>query len=86
MDVTSGSLEKLPIYARLGVPEVWRWRDGLLTIFVAASDGGYRQSAHSRAIPDLEADRIGRWLEESRRMPPILWRRQVAGWARGEGA
>jgi len=28
VDVTSPSLDKLPVYARLGVREVWRYADG----------------------------------------------------------
>ncbi|MBK1990946.1 Uma2 family endonuclease, partial [Sphaerospermopsis aphanizomenoides BCCUSP55] len=30
---TSGSIEILEIYKRIGIPEVWFWEDGLLTIY-----------------------------------------------------
>ena len=35
---TSGGLEKLDIYRRLGVREVWRWVDGTITIFALRGD------------------------------------------------
>lgn len=31
--VTSGGINKLEIYKRLGVPEVWYWEDGLISVY-----------------------------------------------------
>ena len=52
IDYTSKSLERLPIYARLGVPEIWRYCEGVLTIYLL--DGAsYRESPTSLAFPQL---------------------------------
>ena len=32
VDHTRSSVPKIPIYAKLGVPEVWRWRKETLTV------------------------------------------------------
>jgi Uma2 family endonuclease len=36
---TSGSIDKLARYRALGVPEVWFWQDGVLTLYHLRSDG-----------------------------------------------
>ena len=43
VDVTNSSLDRMGIYAALGVPEVWRLDDGALTFQVLNADGSYRQ-------------------------------------------
>jgi Uma2 family endonuclease len=53
VDVTHSSLNRLAIYARLGVPEVWRLdAQGLLT-FLTLSPGSrhYAEQPHSAAFP-----------------------------------
>jgi len=39
VDITSPSLNKLPIYARLGVREVWRYADGRMEVLVLRGEG-----------------------------------------------
>src|SRR5947209_11200471 len=38
IDITSGSIHKLPIYAALGIPEVWRYTGKRLVILALAAD------------------------------------------------
>jgi Uma2 family endonuclease len=47
---TRGGIDKLEIYRRLGVPEVWWWRDGLVAIYVLEADG-YAARAASAVLP-----------------------------------
>ncbi|MGE5180966.1 MAG: Uma2 family endonuclease [Acidobacteriota bacterium] len=50
---TSGGIEKLEIYRRLGVPEVWFWEDDAIAIY--ALDGvSYVQREASAFVPGLE--------------------------------
>jgi Uma2 family endonuclease len=81
IDVTNPSLDKLPIYAGLGVPEVWRCEGDRVTILVL-QDGGDRESATSRAIPPLTADVLSRFLVERRSLRRTAWLRTVQAWAR----
>jgi Uma2 family endonuclease len=52
---TSGSVAKLKRYQALGVPEVWFWQDGLLTLY-RLGDGGYRQIERSQFLELSELD------------------------------
>ncbi len=40
---TSGGLNKLEVYRRLGVPEVWYWRDGKITVHVSGRRASRRR-------------------------------------------
>jgi Uma2 family endonuclease len=48
---TSGAATKLPRYQALGVPEVWLWEDGLLTLH-RLEENSYTRIANSQ-IPEL---------------------------------
>jgi Uma2 family endonuclease len=50
---TSGGIEKLEIYRRLGVPEVWFWKAGAIEIHILDHDG-FRQVAASRCLSGLD--------------------------------
>ena len=50
---TSGGLDKLEIYRRLGVGEVWIWKDGRITIHSLRASA-FEQVDRSRLFPDLD--------------------------------
>ncbi|MBF2028169.1 MAG: Uma2 family endonuclease [Oscillatoriales cyanobacterium C42_A2020_001] len=54
---TSGSINKLERYKALGVPEVWFWEDGVLTLY-HLYDGDYQQRDRSQlpGLTDLDLD------------------------------
>jgi Uma2 family endonuclease len=54
---TSGGIDKLEIYRRLGVEEVWFWIDGRFRIYRLAADG-YHKRARSVALPGIDLGRI----------------------------
>jgi Uma2 family endonuclease len=49
---TSGGIKKLEVYQALGVPEVWFWEDGILTLYHRRSHG-YERIERSE-LPGLE--------------------------------
>jgi Uma2 family endonuclease len=52
VDVTSSSIPKIPIYAALGVPEVWHWNDDdKLEVLRLSVSGDYRAVRQSRELP-----------------------------------
>jgi Uma2 family endonuclease len=59
---TSGGIDKLEIYRRLGVREVWIWRRARLEGFVLDA-GGFESAAISTVLPGLELDRLVAFLE-----------------------
>jgi Uma2 family endonuclease len=54
--VTSGGINKLVIYARLKVPEVWFWEDGTIDIYCLRENGQYAKVDRSELLPNLDID------------------------------
>ena len=52
--LTSGGVDKLEVYRRFKVSEVWVWRRGKLEIFALGRTGTYAQSRKSRLLPGLD--------------------------------
>ena len=53
VEITSPLLDKLDIYAGLGVPEIWRHDGRTLTVLLLQADGKYLPADRSRAFPFL---------------------------------
>lgn len=86
VDVTNPSLDKLPIYARLGVGEVWRYAGGRLEILAPDEAGeGYEAVSESRVLSPLKAEDLGRLVERGLTSGRPAWVREVRGWARNRG-
>ena len=49
VDVSSSSLDRLPVYAAIGVPEIWRWRKERILVYRLAGDD-YQPSDASQAL------------------------------------
>jgi Uma2 family endonuclease len=76
---TSGSIDKLKIYQRLGVPEVWFWKHDVVHVYFL-TDTGYERQPSSRLVPGFPFDvfpevlelqtlsDVRKWLRE--RFPP----------------
>ena len=90
VDVTSPSLDKLPVYARLGVPEVWRYDGARLVILRLADDAGgeeprYDEASGSAFLPGVRGEVLTRLVAEGLTLDRRVWRRMVRGAARGLG-
>jgi Uma2 family endonuclease len=82
-DVTNPSLNKLPIYARLGVTEVWRYDGGRLEILSRNIAGdGYETVAGSAFLPSLTSGDLTRFVEEGLTTRRPTWVRRMRDWAR----
>ena len=58
---TSGGVDKLEIYRRIGVKEVWFWEDGVLAIHHLGRNG-YTQIKQSKLLEDLPLDAFCRYI------------------------
>jgi Uma2 family endonuclease len=61
---TSGGLDKLEIYAGLGVPEVWIWKKGRISFYLLRGDV-YRSAARSELLPRFDPTRISALIDEA---------------------
>lgn len=81
IDLSHPSLAKFPLFAQLGIPEVWRWDRTGLHIFRLAQDQ-YVESPTSAALPGVPATGIAGFLDESRVLDRLAWLRRLRAWAR----
>ena len=58
----SGSIDKLEIYRRLKIREVWFWKDGALSVHVLSS-GGYHTAGRSALLPALDLGLLCSFLD-----------------------
>jgi Uma2 family endonuclease len=84
IDVSNPSLNKFPLYAQLGIPEIWRYDGNRVLIFKREHDQ-YTEVDHSLALPLLTSVVATRFLEESTELRSTVWLRQVREWVRQQG-
>lgn len=70
IDLSPPRVSKQSVYARLGVPEIWRWRDERLTVLLRDASGTYSPADRSRCLPDFPLDRLAAALSDPGR-PPV---------------
>lgn len=81
IDITSPSINKLPLYAQVGVPEVWRYESARLIILKLAGDS-YVESDASLALSGVTSRAIFSLVEDSKSMKRPAWLKKVRAWAR----
>ncbi len=81
VDVTSGSLNKFPIFAALQIPEIWRCKGEHVTIYKLEGED-YWEAERSLALPILTDEMATRFLAESGEMKSSVWARHVRQWVR----
>lgn len=59
--ITSGGLDKLECYKRIGVPEVWFWINNKLLIY-QLQNGQYQAATRSRFLPDLDLELLTQYI------------------------
>lgn len=80
INITSGSLDKFPIYRQVGVPEIWRYDSHRLTIFHLLSDE-YQARESSRAFREIKAADLAQLLQASLSQPSTQWLTSLQDWA-----
>jgi Uma2 family endonuclease len=83
VDITRESLNRFPIFAAVGIPEVWRF-DGTKVIFYQLESNRYVETSDSLAFPALSAEIATQFLEQSQKLKSTAWLRNVRDWARGQ--
>jgi Uma2 family endonuclease len=82
IDLTRSSLNRMAIYAALGVPEVWRWTGNQLEVRLLGPQGGYELSETSRAFPGFRPAVIKKFIELEATHDQLLMLRSFRKWVR----
>lgn len=62
--ISSGGIDKLPVYQGLGVPEVWFWQGSKFLLY-RLREQGYEVIAQSEFIPELDLSLLARYVRPS---------------------
>ena len=81
IDLTSKSLDRFPIYARLGVPEIWCYDSGVLKIY-QLEQGTYLEQSQSLIFPTLKIQEIPDLIEGYRYLGRRKFRQAVREWVK----
>lgn len=79
IDITSKSLDRMAIYARLGVPEVWRYENGVLKIY-QLQEQQYLETNTSLAFPMFPVQEIIPFIDQHLSIGKKAMRRAFREW------
>ena len=80
IDITHSSLNKLSVFAAVGVPEVWRY-DGRNMFIFKLEGSTYEQQPTSHALPGVTREVLESFLANSEDISRLEWMRTVREWA-----
>jgi len=86
VDLTSSSVNRIPVYATLRVPELWHYRSRKLAFLGLTRRGKYRPLRRSKAFPFLRAADLMRFLDMRHDIDENSVIRAVVKWLREEHA
>ena len=83
MEVSRSAIDKLGLFASMGVSEVWRCDGQQVSIFILDPElDSYQESSQGLALPALSRESLARFLIESRTTLSPDWFQAVSDWAR----
>ncbi len=82
VEVSRRVVDRLGIYAALGVREIWRYGGDGFRVFVLRDDGKYHHADRSPSFPFLPLDEVNGFLTRSNEMGETAWVRSFRAWVR----
>ena len=82
IEISNPLLDKLSIYAQLGVPEIWRFDGRELRFWKHGTDKSYRQVENSVAFPSLRPEHLLPYLRINNEEGETTRLRRFAEWLR----
>ena len=80
VDISSPSVSKFPIYANMGVREIWRYHRENVKFFRLDS-GEYVETENSAFLPGVTPPELTELIAESQSLTSFVWRRKVREYA-----
>lgn len=81
VDHTNSTIPKQPIYARLGVPELWRFDESVVTFLIRQPDGTYQPQPNSRAFPVVNSAELSRFVMSHTHLDEAAFLLNCISWA-----
>ncbi len=73
VEITRSVIDRMPLYAALGVPEVWRYDGRSLQVVQLQPNGSYARKEESAAFPFLPLAELERFLGERNATDETTW-------------
>jgi Uma2 family endonuclease len=83
VDVTTSVLDRFPIYAALGFPEIWQYVDEEIVIHLLQPKGQYAVSEQSLALPMVSVKKLVEHFHRSNATDETTWIRAFRRWVQG---
>ena len=74
-------MNKLPIYAQMVIPGVWRYVGERMTILVL-EDSGYAETTESLVLRPVTESALNGFIEKGKSTKRTIWLESVREWAR----
>jgi Uma2 family endonuclease len=82
LEISRSVLDRLEIYAALGVPEVWRFDGQALHICVLDADGTYTETDRSPTFPKLPVDGLSQFFAQRGQIDETSLVKSFRAWVR----
>jgi Uma2 family endonuclease len=82
VEVTRRMVDRLGVYAALGVREIWRHAGDRFRVFVLGEDGKYHEADRSPSFPFLPLEEVNVFLARCNEMGETAWVRSFRAWVR----
>ena len=82
VEIRPGAIQRIKIYAALGVDEIWRWHDDELRAYVLGADGEYAEIEFSVNLPMLRVKDLEPFLQWPSPADESAWIRMFRSWVR----
>jgi Uma2 family endonuclease len=85
LENSRSAIDRMGVYAALGVPEVWRFDGETLTIERLQVDGSYASVERSVEMPVISPDEVVHWVQRGDEIEDgTEWVRSLREWVRAE--
>jgi Uma2 family endonuclease len=82
VDITTSVIDRFPIYAALGFPEIWQYADGDIVIHLLQQTAQYAVADKSQALPMAPVTKLAEHLERCDQMDETTWIREFRRWVK----
>ena len=82
VDITTSVIDRFPIYAALGFPEIWQFVDGDIVIHLLQQNGDYAVAQKSMALPMVSIEKLTEHLDRCHETDETTWIRAFRQWVR----
>ncbi|MEB3279000.1 MAG: Uma2 family endonuclease [Lyngbya sp.] len=84
IDLSRSSMDKMAIYAELGIPEVWRWRNGNLSVHLLQDGKEYIESETSLAFESFPVKELIKFITPDLQKGENARMREFRKWVRSQ--